>query len=66
MMHGEGLLSLETSKQRRCTTMDIFSEIDRLLRPEVTFLFLIFSFDIFLVFRVRLYLNADGIFGRDG
>jgi len=34
MVHGEGLLSLETAQQRRCTMLDIFSEIDRLLRPE--------------------------------
>ncbi|XP_043719785.1 probable pectin methyltransferase QUA2 [Telopea speciosissima] len=34
MVHAEGLLSLETSQQRRCTTLDLFIEIDRLLRPE--------------------------------
>ncbi|KAM7514562.1 hypothetical protein LguiA_004145 [Lonicera macranthoides] len=34
MVHGEGLLSLETGQQRRCSILDIFSEIDRLLRPE--------------------------------
>jgi hypothetical protein len=34
LVHGDGLLSLETSKQRRCSMMDIFTEIDRLLRPE--------------------------------
>ncbi|KAM7520774.1 hypothetical protein LguiB_019736 [Lonicera macranthoides] len=34
MVHAEGLLSLETSQQRRCTMLDLFSEIDRLLRPE--------------------------------
>lgn len=36
MVHAEGLLSLEYGKQRRCTMLDLFSEIDRLLRPEVT------------------------------
>ena len=35
MVHAEGLLSLETDQQRRCTMLDLFSEIDRLLRPEV-------------------------------
>lgn len=35
MVHAEGLLSLETVQQHRCTMLDLFSEIDRLLRPEV-------------------------------
>ncbi|PON50355.1 putative pectin methyltransferase QUA [Trema orientale] len=34
MVHAEGLLSLETNQQRRCTMLDLFTEIDRLLRPE--------------------------------
>lgn len=34
MVHAAGLLSLETSQQRRCTMIDLFTEIDRLLRPE--------------------------------
>ncbi|XP_059637937.1 probable pectin methyltransferase QUA2 [Cornus florida] len=34
LVHAEGLLSLETSQHRRCTMLDLFSEIDRLLRPE--------------------------------
>ncbi|KAE8727875.1 putative methyltransferase PMT4 [Hibiscus syriacus] len=34
MVHADGLLSLETSQHRRCTMLDLFSEIDRLLRPE--------------------------------
>nr|DAD41101.1 TPA_asm: hypothetical protein HUJ06_015424 [Nelumbo nucifera] len=34
MVHAEGLLSLQTSKQHRCTMLDLFAEIDRLLRPE--------------------------------
>ncbi|XP_043723182.1 probable pectin methyltransferase QUA2 [Telopea speciosissima] len=34
MVHAEGLLSLETSQQQRCTMLDLFIEIDRLLRPE--------------------------------
>ncbi|CAK9154272.1 unnamed protein product [Ilex paraguariensis] len=34
LVHGEGLLSLEIGQQRRCTLIDLFSEIDRLLRPE--------------------------------
>ncbi|KAG5543984.1 hypothetical protein RHGRI_016661 [Rhododendron griersonianum] len=34
MVHAEGLLSLVTVQQRRCTLLDLFSEIDRLLRPE--------------------------------
>ncbi|KAL5777224.1 hypothetical protein ACOSP7_010150 [Xanthoceras sorbifolium] len=34
LVHAEGLLSLETGQQRRCSTLDIFTEIDRILRPE--------------------------------
>ncbi|KAF5766409.1 putative sterol 24-C-methyltransferase [Helianthus annuus] len=34
MVHADGLLSLETVKQSRCSTLDLFYEIDRLLRPE--------------------------------
>ncbi|XP_076903572.1 putative pectin methyltransferase QUA2 [Bidens hawaiensis] len=34
LVHAEGFLSLETAKQRRCSMLDIFFEIDRLLRPE--------------------------------
>ncbi|XP_047329598.1 probable pectin methyltransferase QUA2 [Impatiens glandulifera] len=34
MVHGEGILSLESTTQHRCAISDIFSEIDRLLRPE--------------------------------
>ncbi|GAB4845034.1 Probable pectin methyltransferase qua2 [Ancistrocladus abbreviatus] len=34
MVHADGLLTLETSKHRRCSMLDILVEIDRLLRPE--------------------------------
>ncbi|XP_010269316.1 PREDICTED: probable pectin methyltransferase QUA2 isoform X2 [Nelumbo nucifera] len=34
MVHAEGLLSLETGQQHRCTMLDLFTEMDRLLRPE--------------------------------
>ncbi|XP_057974093.1 probable pectin methyltransferase QUA2 [Malania oleifera] len=34
MVHAEGLLALETGRQRRCTMLDLFTEIDRLLRLE--------------------------------
>ncbi|TKY74379.1 pectin methyltransferase QUA2 [Spatholobus suberectus] len=34
LVHAAGLLSLESSQQRRCTMLDMFIEIDRLLRPE--------------------------------
>ncbi|KAL1344633.1 hypothetical protein HN51_018505 [Arachis hypogaea] len=34
LVHADGLLSLETSQQRRCTMFDMFIEIDRILRPE--------------------------------
>ncbi|XP_041021460.1 probable pectin methyltransferase QUA2 [Juglans microcarpa x Juglans regia] len=34
LVHAAGLLSLEIGQQRRCTMLDLFSEIDRLLRPE--------------------------------
>lgn len=36
MVHAEGLLSHESDQQRRCSMLDIFIEIDRILRPEVT------------------------------
>ncbi|RDY01068.1 putative pectin methyltransferase QUA2, partial [Mucuna pruriens] len=34
LVHAAGLLSLENFQQRRCTMLDMFIEIDRLLRPE--------------------------------
>ncbi|CAL1390320.1 unnamed protein product [Linum trigynum] len=34
LVHADGLLTLEASQQRRCTLLDLFLEIDRLLRPE--------------------------------
>ncbi|URE01569.1 hypothetical protein MUK42_19432 [Musa troglodytarum] len=34
MVHAEGLLSLGTHKKQRCSMLDIFVEIDRILRPE--------------------------------
>ncbi|KAF9618522.1 hypothetical protein IFM89_002217 [Coptis chinensis] len=34
MVHADGLLSLETNQPKRCTTLDLFTEIDKLLRPE--------------------------------
>ncbi|XP_038898273.1 probable pectin methyltransferase QUA2 [Benincasa hispida] len=34
LVHAAGLLSLEASKKPRCSMLDLFSEIDRLLRPE--------------------------------
>ncbi|CAH1454131.1 unnamed protein product [Lactuca virosa] len=34
LVHAEGLLSLESEKHHRCSMMDIFFEIDRILRPE--------------------------------
>ncbi|KAF7829951.1 putative pectin methyltransferase QUA2 [Senna tora] len=34
LVHAAGLLSLRTSQQHRCTMLDLFIEIDRLLRPE--------------------------------
>ncbi|GMY39408.1 probable pectin methyltransferase QUA2 [Fagus crenata] len=34
LVHAAGLLSLEIGQQRRCTTLDLFTEIDRILRPE--------------------------------
>ncbi|KAJ4966690.1 hypothetical protein NE237_018539 [Protea cynaroides] len=34
IVNAEGLLSLEISQQRRCNMLDLFTEIDRLLRPE--------------------------------
>ncbi|CAL9753170.1 unnamed protein product [Musa acuminata subsp. burmannicoides] len=34
MVHAEGLLSLGTHQKQRCSMLDIFLEIDRILRPE--------------------------------
>ncbi|KNA05898.1 hypothetical protein SOVF_186090 [Spinacia oleracea] len=34
MIHADGLLSLETGQHQKCTMLDIFLDIDRLLRPE--------------------------------
>ncbi|XP_074263047.1 putative pectin methyltransferase QUA2 [Silene latifolia] len=34
LVHADGLLTLESSRQRSCTTFDILIEIDRVLRPE--------------------------------
>ncbi|KAJ6681801.1 PECTIN METHYLTRANSFERASE QUA2-RELATED [Salix koriyanagi] len=34
LVHAEGLLSLQIRQQRRCTMLDLFTEVDRLLRPE--------------------------------
>ncbi|KAK6940169.1 putative S-adenosyl-L-methionine-dependent methyltransferase [Dillenia turbinata] len=34
LVHAEGLLTLENDKQRRCKPVDLFIEIDRILRPE--------------------------------
>ncbi|XP_022773136.1 probable pectin methyltransferase QUA2 isoform X1 [Durio zibethinus] len=34
MVHADGLLSLESSQHERCSMLDLFTEIDRLLRPE--------------------------------
>ncbi|XP_058096854.1 probable pectin methyltransferase QUA2 [Magnolia sinica] len=34
MVHAQGLLSLEDGQQRRCNMLDLFLEMDRILRPE--------------------------------
>ncbi|CAJ2644404.1 probable pectin methyltransferase QUA2 isoform X2 [Trifolium pratense] len=34
LVHAAGFLSIEAAQQHRCTMLDIFIEIDRLLRPE--------------------------------
>lgn len=34
LVHGEGLLTLEFGEKQRCEMLDIFAEIDRILRPE--------------------------------
>lgn len=41
MLHAEGLLSLEFAQSRRCSMLDLFLEMDRILRPEVNSLILI-------------------------
>ncbi|KAJ6841181.1 putative pectin methyltransferase QUA2 isoform X3 [Iris pallida] len=34
MVHADGLLSLMTHHQHRCSTLDILADVDRILRPE--------------------------------
>ncbi|KAM7253285.1 hypothetical protein ACFE04_025903 [Oxalis oulophora] len=34
LVHADGLLFLQSGQQHRCTLLDLFTEIDRLLRPE--------------------------------
>ncbi|XP_027148458.1 probable pectin methyltransferase QUA2 [Coffea eugenioides] len=34
LVHGDGLLSLEFGEKRRCEMLDVFIEMDRILRPE--------------------------------
>ncbi|XP_072977106.1 probable pectin methyltransferase QUA2 [Typha angustifolia] len=34
MVHAEGLLSLERHRKNRCSTIEMFLEVDRILRPE--------------------------------
>lgn len=34
MVHAEGLLSIQNSQPKRCTMLNLFVEMDRLLRPE--------------------------------
>ncbi|KAI4967072.1 hypothetical protein ZWY2020_031070 [Hordeum vulgare] len=34
MVHADGFLSLEKRQKRRCSTLDIFLEVDRIVRPE--------------------------------
>lgn len=34
MVHADGFLSLEKHQKHRCSTLDIFLEVDRILRPE--------------------------------
>ncbi|KAL3504750.1 hypothetical protein ACH5RR_034591 [Cinchona calisaya] len=34
LVHGEGILSLEFGEKQRCEMLDVFIEIDRILRPE--------------------------------
>lgn len=40
LVHGEGLLSLQFGEEQRCEMLDVFTEIDRMLRPEVCLLLL--------------------------
>lgn len=47
LVHGEGLLTLEFGEKQRCEMLDIFAEIDRVLRPEV---------DIYLTFLLNRYI----------
>ena len=69
LVHAEGLLSLQIGQQRRCTMLDLFSEIDRLLRPEVPFSFVLLSMFHFFIDNSDLFvfdnlLKVKAIFGR--
>lgn len=35
MVHADGLLSLEAHRKPKCSLVELFAEIDRILRPEV-------------------------------
>lgn len=56
MVHADGLLSLETNKQSRCSLLDLFFEIDRLLRPEV-YIFFYENDGVVLNFNICFLLN---------
>ncbi|KAL5705218.1 putative pectin methyltransferase qua2 [Ranunculus cassubicifolius] len=34
MVHAQGLLTIESNQLKKCTTLDLFTEMDRILRPE--------------------------------
>ena len=60
MVHADRLLLLETSQQPKCTMLDLFLEIDRLLRPEVGFIFTqTLSFAGVLFLKLKSFISGN-------
>lgn len=57
MVHADGLLSLQTVKQSRCSMLDLFYEIDRLLRPEVS--------NLISYFNIIMHLNFSRFYKQN-
>jgi hypothetical protein len=64
LVHAAGFLSIEAARQHRCTMLDIFIEIDRLLRPEVceySMLYFLFMDLVFCVYDFLFTQDKKGL-----
>ncbi|KAJ6939476.1 hypothetical protein NC651_005813 [Populus alba x Populus x berolinensis] len=61
LVHAKGLLTLQTHQQRRCTMLDLFTEIDRLLRQRSNYAHIGFHHFNFIF----LYLCTGWVIIRD-